>query len=129
MRATKGVPRAPNAEVRRAPIPLPAAPRTEVVGEPARATLGPELELLQRVQAALRRGDAASALAQLEAHQTLDRSLLAEREAARVIALCSLERTSEAHRAARDFSARHPDSLHQPAIASACANLQRIGEP
>jgi hypothetical protein len=130
-----GVTRAPvsgaaNAEVRRTPTPLPSAPRAPAPGQPAPPReLGPELALLQRVQAALRRGDPASALAQLDAHQTLDRSLLSEREAARVIALCLLQRTGEARRAARDFSARHPESMHQPAISRACANLQRIGEP
>ncbi len=129
LRAKQAPPAAANAELRRARRRPPAAPRVTAANEPDPSGLAAELELLQRVQAALRRGDAASALEHLDAHHTLDRRLLAEREAARVIALCLLQRTAEARSAARDFSARHPDSMHRQAIASACANLQRIGEP
>jgi hypothetical protein len=115
--------RAPKAS---APL-TPNSPR-RATPAPARA-LGPELELLQRVQSALRRGDAALALSVLDAHRTDDRSLLAERQAARIVALCMLRRTNEARLAARDFLRHHPNSIHREAISSACSNLQRIDEP
>jgi hypothetical protein len=81
-----------------------------------------ELELLERVQLALRRGDAGAALRALDAHRTDDRVLLAERRAARILALCGLGRAAEARAAAAEFERQHPNSVQSAAIASSCAN-------
>jgi hypothetical protein len=114
-----------------APAPRPAAPRRP--RSPARAqalsSLRAELDVLQRVQAALRREDGASALAELEAHSASDGPLLAERQAARILALCLLRRVDEARLAAEAFSARHPRSAQRAAIAESCANSTRIEPP
>lgn len=85
-------------------------------------TLRAELELLRRVQSALKRGDGPAALRELDAHKTADRELLAERQAARILALCLLGRISEARRGASEFAVRHPESLQRDAIMSSCAN-------
>jgi hypothetical protein len=89
---------------------------------PARVpSLRAELELLGQVRAALDRGDGAAALQALDAHQTRDRVLLAERRAARILALCSLGRVDEARRAAVEFEAAHPRSVQRDVIARSCA--------
>jgi hypothetical protein len=101
--------------------------RTAAAKAPERApatasSLRAELELLQRVQAALKRGDAAFALHELEAHRTEDSTLLAERRAARILALCQLGRIADARRAAAVFAEQHPDSLQRAAVDGSCAN-------
>jgi hypothetical protein len=102
--------------------------RTAAAKAPARAApaaasnLRAELDLLQRVQAALKRGDAAFALHELEAHRTEDSTLLAERRAARILALCQLGRIADARRAAAVFAEQHPDSLQRAAVDGSCAN-------
>lgn len=96
---------------------------------PRQGGLRSELELLERVQLALRRGDARAALRALDAHRTDDRVLLAERRAARILALCALGRVEEARAAAAEFEREHPDSVQRTAIASSCANAQRIDAP
>jgi hypothetical protein len=116
-----------------AQLPTDAAVNTEdTVGRrDARAvrSLRTELALLQRVQAALQRGDGAEALRELAAHRTQDRTLLAERRAARILALCLVGRITEARRAAAEFARQHPDAVHREAIARSCANPKRIGPP
>jgi RNA polymerase sigma-70 factor (ECF subfamily) len=128
------------------PSPVPAAEairnrrtaqrtRTPSTQAPARANRRPagslreEIEMLSRVQAALKRGDGAAALHELDSHQTADRALLAERQAARILALCLVGRVAEARRAAAAFARDNPDSPHRQAIASSCANPKRIPEP
>jgi len=96
---------------------------------PAARSLRSELALLQRVQAALKRGDGAAALRELDAHEATDRAWLAERRAARILALCLLGRVAEARAAAADFALQHPRSVQRAAIARSCANPKRIGEP
>jgi hypothetical protein len=81
-----------------------------------------ELALLQRVQAALKRGDGASALHELEAHRTTDTTLLAERRAAYILALCKLNRIADARREAAVFADQHPHSLQRAAIEASCVN-------
>jgi hypothetical protein len=93
------------------------------------SSLRAELDLLQRVQAALRREDGATALAALEAHSAADGPLLAERQAARILALCLLRRVDEARVAAEAFIARHPRSAQRAAVAASCANSTRIEPP
>jgi hypothetical protein len=105
------------------PVPVRAKPRARAAAAPAAASsLRGELELLQRVQAALKRGEASSALQALDAHQTTDSTLLAERQAARILALCQLGRIEEARRAAAAFVKQHPDSLQRAAVDGSCAN-------
>jgi len=126
--AAEPVPRARPQRAPKASTPLASkSPRRATPAPPP--ALGPELELLQRVQSALRGGNAALALSVLDAHQTDDRSLLAERQASRVVALCMLRLTSEARLAAREFFLQHPDSIHREAISKVCTNLQWIDEP
>jgi hypothetical protein len=108
------------------PVPVRAKPRARAAAAPAApraaTSLRAELELLQRVQAALKRGEASSALQALDAHQTTDSTLLAERRAARILALCQLGRIDDARRAAAAFVKQHPDSLQRAAVDGSCAN-------
>jgi hypothetical protein len=108
--ATAGAPPAPAKSAAR---PRPAA---------RQSALRSELDLLERVQAALKRGDGSAALRELDAHITSDRMLLAERQAARVLSLCQLGRVAEARQAAARFAAQHPDSVQRELIAGSCAN-------
>jgi len=106
--------------------PLAASPETpESLSKPrarvrAPASLREELELLAKVQAALRGGDAATALRQLDEHRTLDEQLQGERAAARVLALCSLGRTAEGRRSRAELLQREPTSPHRSALERAC---------
>jgi hypothetical protein len=103
------------------PQPKPrAAPRARVRAAAAPASLRDELELLAQVQAALRRGDAATALRQLDEHRTLDVQLRSEREAARALALCSLGRATEGRRVRAELLQREPSSPHRSALERAC---------
>lgn len=116
---------APSTSAPSTPVPVRAKPRARAAAAPAPAAasrLRAELELLQRVQAALKRGEASSALRALDAHQTTDSTLLAERRAARILALCQLGRVDEARRAAAAFVKQHPDSLQRAAVDGSCAN-------
>jgi hypothetical protein len=90
----------------------------------APASLREELELLARVQAALRRGDAATALRDLDQHRTLDEQLLGERAAARVLALCSLGRKAEGRRVRAELMQREPTSPHRSALERACVEAE-----
>jgi hypothetical protein len=93
---------------------------------PQRApSLRAELELLERVQGALRRGDGEAALSELARHRSADRTLRAEREAARILALCLTGKDAEAERAARRFFVEHPGSLQRDVISTSCANPSR----
>ena len=85
-----------------------------------------ELSLLRRVQAALRRYDGATALAELDAHPRQG-VLRAELEAARILALCLLDRGDEARAAAARFALEHPSSPQRAAIDASCANSTRNG--
>jgi hypothetical protein len=126
--APKAVPSTavPSRSVPSKPVPIRAKPRARAAAAPAApaaaSSLRAELELLQRVQAALKRGEASSALRALDAHQTTDATLLAERRAARILALCQLGKIDDARRAAADFVKQHPDSLQRAAVDGSCAN-------
>lgn len=93
------------------------------------ASLEGELWLLKNVQAALRRGDGSEALRLLDAHGSLDRRLLAERSAARILALCAAGRVEEARRAATEFTVAHPGSMHQRAVAKSCVTNRQTRDP
>lgn len=101
-----------------AAAPLPSAKR---VAPPAAASLREEIAVLAAVQAALDRGDGATALQRLEEHPSADRRLLAERRAARILALCLLGRTPEAEQSARTFLREHPSSVQRTAVERSCA--------
>jgi hypothetical protein len=129
-----GVAREPPEAVpeRTGPTPSPRQPvaverrsmrRARAAAPPPEASpLRAELELLARVQRALRHGDAEDALRTLDAHRSDDRVLLAERRAARILALCGVGRVAEARAAAAAFEREHPESVQGAAIASSCAN-------
>lgn len=85
------------------------------------SSLRGELALLAEVQAALARGDGATALQKLDERPSTDRRLLAERRAARILALCSLGRTPEAARSASTFFREHPTSVQRSAVERSCA--------
>jgi hypothetical protein len=81
------------------------------------------------VQQLLRQGDAAAALRALDAHHTDDRVLLAERRAARILALCGIGRTAQARAAAAEFEKEHPDSVQRAMLASSCASSPPVDAP
>jgi hypothetical protein len=137
-------PPTPTAALRATPMPLaapapaakPAASRALPRARPAAgprerpgASLRAELELLTRVQAALQRRDGPGALRELAAKPAAAGSLAAELDAAHILALCLLERVSEARTRAAAFERTHPHSAQREAIASSCANPTRIGPP
>jgi len=89
---------------------------------PASSGLAAELALLQRAQAALRRGDGAGALRELNTFPDTGGQLLAERRAARVLAFCSLGRVAEARTLGAELVRSDPDSVQSAALAHSCAN-------
>lgn len=96
------------------PAVLPASPRDRVAEEAA---------LLRAAHAALARGDAAGALDRLEVHAARfpSGSLVEERRAARVLALCAAGRAVEARAAAATFLAASPRSPLAAQVRRACA--------
>lgn len=107
----------------------PAAQPARPSAHSTSGALQAELELLRRVQAALRQRDGARALQELDAQPRAPGALAAEQQAARILALCLLGRVDEARRAALAFASAHPDSPQKAAIAGSCANPQRIDPP
>jgi len=79
---------------------------------PAHDGLAAELQLLQQARAALRSDRAEQALALLRTHRRShpDGSLVEERDATEVMALCALGRGDEARRQALEYRRRFPDS-------------------
>jgi hypothetical protein len=132
----KGGP-APDAPREQPPAPLrsarvevkPAVRQREAAAVSSAASLRKELALLSEVQADLRRGDGAGALAKLSAHDTGDQQLLAERRAARILALCANGDVEQAAGEARRFLVLHPDSPQRDAVLRSCYKGQRIDEP
>lgn len=107
---------------RRSPLPRSASrPVASAPLVPGPPSLRRELLFLSDVQSLLKDGDAGAALERLEAHRTPDRELLAERQAARILALCAAGRSGEARQAAAAFLDEHPTSLQHAAIARSCA--------
>jgi hypothetical protein len=107
------------------PAKIRAAPARASAAASAKApSLRGELSLLSRVQAALQRGDGSDALRLLDEHHTSDRQLAAERDAARVFALCAAGRAEEARRAASAFAREHTGSVQTTAVARACAGKE-----
>jgi hypothetical protein len=103
------------------PLADKPAPVRPAMSRPSPSSLRQELEVLADVQAALRRGDGRAALTRLDGHVTSDTQLLAERQAARVLALCLLGQELEARRAAVNFAAQHPSSPQLATLERSCA--------
>ncbi len=113
------------------PAPHRTLPRAEANTSPAAPSLSGEIELLQRANAALNRGDGSTALSLLTEYDRRYKSgrLLAERSAARVLALCRVGNVGAAESAARQFLARWPRSPLAARIGASCApNLRARGE-
>jgi len=108
---------ADSASVGVAPPPAPVHP-----AKPA-TDLDAEMALLASAQAAIQRGDYATALARLDDHQRAFPGgvLSEERTAARVVALCGAGRQAEARSLASAFLARHPTSPLAPRVRASCA--------
>lgn len=102
-----------------------AKPRDLPAVEGEKPPIVAELSLLRRVQASLRRRDGARALSELQAYPRGEGVLRAERDAARILALCLLGRTIEAREAAARFVREHPGSAQRAAVDASCANSKR----
>jgi len=89
----------------------------------APAGIEAELALLASAQAAIQRGDYATALAKLDEHQrSFPGGVLGEeRTAARVVALCGAGKEREAQALATTFLAEHPMSPLAPRVRGACS--------
>lgn len=90
---------------------------------PSASSLAAEVALLRRAQAAINQGDADAALRILAEHASQHPSgvMAAEREAARVVALCRAGREAEARAASARFLRAHPQSPLRARVQSACA--------
>jgi hypothetical protein len=115
----------PNASGRTMLAPQESANTARVSARPQRsASLRKELALLADVQAALEQGDGATALRRLDAHVTVDRQFVAERQAARILALCALGRVQDAREAAAVFLHQNPGSVQRTAVERSCAGAK-----
>ena len=94
---------------------MPDKQAASTAPESAGATAPPQHAVLARAWAALRRGDAETALALVERDYIMyPKSAFAEeREALRIVTLRRLHRPAEARAAAKAFAARYPDSIHR----------------
>jgi len=115
--------------VESAPMSVAAPPHPAMTqpssAHPHAATAGieAELALLASAQAAIQRGDYATALAKLDEHQrSFPGGVLGEeRTAARVVALCGAGKEREAQALATTFLAEHPMSPLAPRVRGACS--------
>ena len=82
-----------------------------------------ETQLLAAAQRALGSGDPKHALELLDRHRRLHPQgvLAQERDAARILGLCALDRANEARSARAAFDAKYPSSLLHARIKQACA--------
>ncbi len=98
------------------------APTTTTAVPAGPTTLDAEADLLRRADAARKSGDAAGALALLELHRARypNGILVEEREAERIVVLCALGRTDEAHAAAARFLRDHPRSPQAARVRASC---------
>ena len=88
-----------------------------------------ETDLLRKAQTALAAGDAAAALAQLDAlgARHPDGQLREERLAARVAALCAMGRDVDARRVAERLLTAAPLSIHAARVRASCAFAPKAG--
>jgi hypothetical protein len=86
------------------------------------SSLVAETQLLARAQRALRNGKPAVALPLIEQHATAypEGALAQERDAARVLALCALQRSNEARRSQQQFLKTWPGSPLTERVQRAC---------
>lgn len=86
-------------------------------------TLAGELSLLRNARQALERGDARTALRELDAHAARYAAPVLRQEAlaARALALCATGRATDARRAATQLARIAPRSPHLIALADSCA--------
>ena len=87
------------------------------------STLAAELAMLQRARRALNRENGRLALGIVHSldERFPEGVLLEERSATRILALCMLERESEAAEHARAFEKRHASSVYEQRIQNSCA--------
>jgi hypothetical protein len=104
---------------RSASVPVPAHGTTR----PAPSSLAAETAALEAVRGALGRGDARTALSLLEENerQFPGATLVEERLASKVFALCGLGRTAEARRVADAFLRAAPSSPLRARVLDSCA--------
>jgi len=90
---------------------------------PARTDAGDEAAILADALAAIERKDAKAALARLREHETrfADGTLVIERRAARVRALCLAGNTVQARGEARALVREHPEAVAALAVRDVCA--------
>lgn len=111
-------PRAPRPVARPSDAPSTTAPK------PMRPSIDSERALIDAINLALGRNDAAEALAQVREHAARfpKGTFTEDREALRVVALCRLGRASEADRARTNFLSRWPSSMHAARVRAACSD-------
>jgi hypothetical protein len=109
--------------------PQPAPPRAVAQARPiapppsAHSSLADEVEALRRAQAALRAGDSAAAIGQIDhlARRHPDGLLREERRILAVLALCTAGRADEARREAERLLAETPNTIHAAKLRASCA--------
>lgn len=114
----------PTVDPKSAEPPTRATRRHGPRSAPTSATsLDEELVLMRSAQQALKRGDGATALAELDALAAKhpDGVLREERLAARVLALCAAGRVDEARAAGRRFLDEMPGSVQGDRVRASCA--------
>jgi len=102
--------------------PVAAVPR-QPSPQAAEGSVAAEVAILQRVSAALRRGDPDRALVAIAEHARRfpNGALAEERDTERIVALCALGRSEEAARARGRFERAYPASPHEARVQAACA--------
>jgi len=124
-------PRAPEAPEIPAPSPPPAAPAAVTPRMATADALAIETSLILGAKSAMRSNDAARALSLLDEHQRrFPRGTLAqERSAERIVALCGLGRSREAHDEASRFLANWPHSPLAEGARASCGDDFVMGGP
>jgi hypothetical protein len=103
---------------------LPRSPRAAATAKASDpVSIAAEVALLRTAQTALADGDSARSLGALDAlaAQHPDGALREERDAARVLALCSAGRVDEARVLGRQFLAQRPRSVQAARVRGSCA--------
>lgn len=124
--------------VPQAPVARPAEiakeePKSPAEAAPSAATpsLADETRLLEMAQRELAARRPSAALSLLDEHsRRFSRGALAEEQTlARILALCALDRTEDARRAASAFLTAWPSSPLVPRLRASCALSRTDGEP
>jgi hypothetical protein len=115
----------PVAEVEREPVVQKPKPVVRSPKPESATSIKEELEIIRGVQKAIKGGDGRAALALIADHaERFPRGqLVQEREAARVRALCALDRVDAARAAAAEFLERWPKSPQSARVRSSCAEV------